>query len=84
MNVPQFTLKEVYLILKGLRAAWRQKHDITATGSLSGFFKSNKILARLRQTNVFVQDANEGGNHDVPVFTAEFHRRLYPVVHHKS
>lgn len=31
-----------------------------------------------------MQEADEGGGHDVPVFAAEFHRRLYPVVHHES
>lgn len=39
---------------------------------------------RLKQTDVLVQEANEGGSHDVPVFAAELHRRLYPIIHHKS
>ena len=37
-----------------------------------------------KQTNVLVQEANEGGSHDVPVFAAELHRRLYPIIHHQS
>lgn len=39
---------------------------------------------RPRQTDVLVQEADEGGGHDVPVFAAELHGRLDPVVHHQS
>lgn len=39
---------------------------------------------RVGQTNVLVQEADEGSSHDVPVFTAEFHRRLDPVIYHQS
>lgn len=37
---------------------------------------------RRRPTDVLVQEANEGGSHDVPVFAAELHGRLYPIIHH--
>lgn len=38
---------------------------------------------RLKQTDVLVQKANEGGCHDVPILAAEFNRRLYPIIHHQ-
>lgn len=44
----------------------------------------NNTLIKVKQTYVFVQEANEGGRHDVSVFAAELHRRLYPIIHHKS
>lgn len=36
----------------------------------------------MKQTNVFVQETDEGGSHDVSVFAAELHRGLYPIIHH--
>lgn len=88
MDVPEFTLKEVHLVLERFRATCGQHSQITATVSPNrGVFncsaargKSNHI--RLKQTNVLVQEANEGGSHDVPVFAAELHGRLYPVIHY--
>lgn len=88
MDVPEFTLKEVHLVLERFRATCGQYHHITVTVSTkqnqyslsAAQGKSNHI--RLKQTNVFVQEADEGGSHDIPVFATELHRRLYPIIHH--
>lgn len=37
----------------------------------------------LSLTNVLVQEADEGGCHNIPVFTAEFQRGLDAIVHHQ-
>lgn len=34
-------------------------------------------------TDVLVQEADEGGGHNIPVFTAELHRGLDAVIHHQ-
>lgn len=81
VNVPEFPLEEVHLVLKGFRSACGQHGYRRA--SHGGEISLRHSAGRAR-TDVLVQETDEGGGHDVPVFAAELHRRLDPVVHHQS
>lgn len=88
MDVPEFTLKEVHLVLEGFRAAYEKRHHIIAKAhphtrqSSTNTSKCNCVCVRLRPTNVLVQETDESGSHDVSVFAAKLHWRLYPIIHH--
>lgn len=38
----------------------------------------------IKRTDVLVQEADEGGSHDVPVLAAELHGGLEPIIHHQG
>lgn len=88
MDVPEFTLKEVHLVLEGFRATYGKQHGITTTAPHTQDrceqiqANGTLLLSDWEPTNVLVQEADESGGHDVPVLAAELHWRLYPIIHH--
>lgn len=64
---------------------WKTASYITHTHrrqSSTNTSECNCICVRLRPTNVLVQKTDESGSHDVPLFAAKLHWRLYPIIHH--
>lgn len=87
MDVPEFTLKEVHLVLEGFGAACGKKHHTSAKAHnhtrrpSTNTSQCRAVRVGPRPTDVLVQEADERGSHDVPVFAAELHWRLYPIIH---
>lgn len=82
--MPEFPLKEVHLVLKRFRAACGQQGTTIAAARHTKTKRGSWNRTGRGRTNVLVEEADEGCGHDVPVFAAELHGGLDPVVHHQG